>query len=349
MIKSLNKKFLPGVLVLIFLLTMAISEAALSQESPAGEQNVLRRASLEWMQIGMEQYQSKQFTQAEQSFRRALVFQKYLTDAERNRLNKFLANARIAISKEKQAGASPQTAEKLVQQPQPVKAAAKVEKPAADPRATEQKPQQVKKVPKTISDPPGTQQVQPVVMAQPGVPKIDIPAEIPGDIVVVKKRSTGGNLQTLSAWLTENRREILMIGLPLLAVLVIITKLQGRKKRPGRRVYENPALASSSSFIGARLNEGNGNGNSKNGRPASAAANPAFKPFETNELWPGRKDKFEEGDSVSARAGRKQCGKCKELKPLSDFYKNKSTKDGLARWCKECKRQYSKNRTAGKK
>jgi hypothetical protein len=370
MIKFLNKKFLPGVLALIFLLTMAVSEAALSQESQAGEQNVLRRASLEWMQVGMQQYQSKQFTDAEQSFRRALVFQKYLTDAERNQLNKYLANARIAISKSKQAVASKQKADESVKHTQPVKAAAKVEKAPVDRPAAEQGRQQIKKVPKTISNQPSPQQVQPVVAAKPSAPKMELAAETQSDIVVVKNKSSGGKLQGFSAWLTENRGNILMIGLPVLAVLIFISKLQNRRKRPGRRVFENPALAITS-FIGSRLNGGNGNGNSKNGRPASAAANskqksftqstehwkknaiqspPVGKPFETNQIWPGRKDKFEDTGVVSAtEVEKKQCGKCKELKPLSDFYKNKSTKDGLARWCKECKRQYSKKRTAGKK
>lgn len=370
MIKSLNKKFLPGVLAMIFLLTMALSDAAVSQESQAGEQNVLRRASLEWMQVGMQQYKSKQFTDAEQSFRRALVFQKYLTDSERNQLNKYLANARIAISKSKQADASMQKADESVKRAQPVKAAAKVEKAPAGRPIAEQGRQQIKKVLDKTSSQPGRQQVQPVVAAKPSVPKMDLAAETHSNIVVVKNKSSGSKLKGLSAWLTDNRPLILMIGLPVLAVLIFISKLQNRRKRPGRRVYENPALTSSSSFIGTRLNGGNGNGNLQNGRSASVAANPGQKsfaqsmehwkknaiqtpavgkPFETNESRPRRKDKFEDDDTAGVKTEQKQCCKCKELKPLSEFYKNRSTRDGLARWCKECKRQYSKKRTAGKK
>jgi hypothetical protein len=338
MIKSLDKRFLPGVSVLIFLLIMALTGVTLSRESQAGKQNILRQASLEWMQMGMEQYQSKQFSDAEQSFRRALVFHKYLTDAERNQLNKYLANARIAISKGKQAVASPQTADKSVKQPQPVKAAAG--RPAA-----EQKPQQVKKVPKTISSQTAQQKVQPLVAAKPSMSKIQLAAETPSSIVVVKNKSSVGKLQGLSAWLTENRREILMISLPLLAVLIIISKMQGKRKRPGRRVYENPALATS--FIGVRLNDGNGNGDSKNGRSASAVAvNPKRKSFKQSmEHW--RKNAIQ-----SPAAGKpfeqKLCAKCNKMKDLSDFHKNKSSRDGLASWCKECKSEYRKKRTAGK-
>lgn len=32
----------------------------------------------------------------------------------------------------------------------------------------------------------------------------------------------------------------------------------------------------------------------------------------------------------------KQCKQCKEVKPVADYYKNKTTKDGLQRYCKVC-------------
>ena len=38
----------------------------------------------------------------------------------------------------------------------------------------------------------------------------------------------------------------------------------------------------------------------------------------------------------------KQCSKCKEQKPLSDFAKNAARKDGLQGNCKSCHRQYVK-------
>lgn len=34
----------------------------------------------------------------------------------------------------------------------------------------------------------------------------------------------------------------------------------------------------------------------------------------------------------------KKCTKCKKVLPISEFYKNRSTKDGLSRWCKDCTR-----------
>lgn len=38
----------------------------------------------------------------------------------------------------------------------------------------------------------------------------------------------------------------------------------------------------------------------------------------------------------------KICNKCKQEKPLSEFNKNKSYKDGLDCYCKECRKSYGK-------
>jgi len=41
----------------------------------------------------------------------------------------------------------------------------------------------------------------------------------------------------------------------------------------------------------------------------------------------------------------KVCNQCKEVKPLTDFYKHPKTRDGRFQRCKECKREYyQKNR-----
>lgn len=45
------------------------------------------------------------------------------------------------------------------------------------------------------------------------------------------------------------------------------------------------------------------------------------------------------GDEVKT----KRCYRCKREKELSDFGKNRSRKDGLATWCKECQKQYRDN------
>jgi hypothetical protein len=343
MIKSPDKRFLPGVLALIFLLTAALPGPALSQESGSGEQNVLRQASIKWMQVGIKQYQSRQFTDAEQSFRNALVFQKYLTEAERKQLNDYLAKAQTA----------PTTPEPALKQPQPADAPAKVEKPAES---------------------PPTQKVQPAKLDGPNSPAIPLTAETPPDATVTKDKDFKSQFMQLSDWLAANRANILMVGLPILAVLMLIAKFQARKRRPGTRVYSNPAIVSSS-FIGAKLSAGRPGGkrhkDSHKLRPAPVpAANPgqkgftqslehwrkhainapaAGKPFETSEAVPQRKDKFEDTGVPAGEVEKKLCGRCRELKPVTEFYKNKSTSDGLARWCKQCKQQYRKEHHSAKK
>lgn len=38
----------------------------------------------------------------------------------------------------------------------------------------------------------------------------------------------------------------------------------------------------------------------------------------------------------------KKCSKCKEVKPVTEFYKNRNNPDGLMRWCKSCRKKYEK-------
>ena len=373
MIKSFDKRFLAGILALVFMLIMTLPDVTLSLEEQARKQGILRKASLQWMQVGMDQYRSDQFTEAEVSFRRALVFKKYLTEAERQQLDEFVANTSIALSEGKQAVANIQTADQSVEPNQPVKAAAIVEKVEAGQTPAE------KGLEKIIAQP--TERKEPAVkVAEPNASKIQLAAESSNGIVVVKDQSFSSKLNRLSAWLTQNRRNILMIGLPTLAVLIFISKLQGRRKRPGRRVYRNHVPANTS-YIGSRLN-GNGENSravkkSKNRRSAPAAvekperksftqstehwkekhsghvpADVKPKPFQTSEKWPQRKDKFEDENPAVTKDGQKQCSKCKEFKDLSDFHKDKSCKDGLASWCKDCKaiaaRENRKKRAAEK-
>jgi hypothetical protein len=372
--KSFGKRLLPGSLALIFLLTIIRPGSTFSQETQAGRQEVLRQASLQWMQVGEQQYQSKEFAQAEQSFRRALVFQKYLTDDERNKLNGLLANTRKASSEGFQADQVTQTAEDSNEPNQPAKDMAVKEDIKADQPPVEAQPRPIKKILDKIKDQSGRQKAQPVAMAESSVSNVQLAAESQSDIAVTKDEDFHAKLIQLSDWLEANRPNILLISLPILFVLIVISRFQGRKRRPGRRVYQNPALTGSSSFIGARLDGGRKTKRrdkfSKIRTPAPVAASPkqggftqsmehwrrnaikphtSGKPFETGKVRPQRKDKFETTGTDVAEDGRKQCSKCKELKPFSEFYKNRSTNDGLARWCKECKSEYRKNHKAEKK
>jgi len=368
-----------GTTASIFLLIMALSDITLSQESQAGKEEVLRKASLRWMQVGMQQYERNQFSDAELSFRRARVFQKYLTDAERERLDEFLANARIAISEGIQAVASTQTADESVEPNKPVKAVVNVEKVKDIRPLAEQGRRQTTESIDKISSQSSPQKEQSVKAVEPSISKIQVTAGSSNGVSLFKDGTLSSKLMQLSSWLSQNRLNILMICLPVLAVLIFISKLQARRKRPGRRVYTNRVPASSS-FIGSNLNGSNENSRAVKGSKKRRFAPTAVekpkrksftqstehwkkepagltsatgKSFRTNEQWPQRKDKFEYENLTVVSDEQKQCGKCGELKALSDFHKDKSSKDGLARWCKECKakaaRESRKKRAAEKK
>lgn len=362
MVNFHNKKILFGVLFSIFFLTITFPAVTFSEEKPAARQNVLRQASLEWMKVGIRQYQSDQFTDAEQSFRRALVFKKYLTDAELSNLNEYLTKTRTAITEGKQP----------IENMQPFKAVEEVK--SSEPLPVNQS-QQTEKEPTTINSQIG----QPVLSATTTEPielKVQTTADSPRDAaIVVKDESLRAEYMRLSDWLGENRRNVLMVGLPVLGVLVIIMKLQGLKRRPGRRVYANPALANGS-FIGANL-VGNHEKKRrhkvfKRGHSIPAAeSKPKRKGFEqktdhwrekhfghsnhagkkpnTSEVRPQRKEESETDAGTVTKTEKKECTRCKKLKPHSEFYKNRSTRDGLARWCKQCKAEYRKQRAADKK
>jgi len=57
-----------------------------------------------------------------------------------------------------------------------------------------------------------------------------------------------------------------------------------------------------------------------------------------------KKHIFQKNDSrIRDAQGRKQCAKCKEWLPESEFYPGTNTKDGLRSECKECWGEYKKN------
>ncbi|MHC4440574.1 MAG: hypothetical protein ACYS3S_24770, partial [Planctomycetota bacterium] len=183
---SVNRKYLFVIPAMIFLLAMSLPEVTFSRESQPDKPNVLRQASLEWMQVGIKQYQSEQFADAEKSFRRALVFRKYLTEAERLKINTFLAKARIDLSEGKQPAASAKTDDKPAEQDQPAEAEEKVK--SSEPLPVKQ--QQTEKEPKTINS-RIEQKVQSVKPAEPDAPEIQLAAETSTDVdvIVVKDKS----------------------------------------------------------------------------------------------------------------------------------------------------------------
>jgi hypothetical protein len=452
MIKSFDRRFLSGILALIFLLTIALSDVTLSQESQDGKQNIARQASVKWMRVGIEQYRRDLFIEAERSFRRARVFQNYLTAAERRQLNEFLANARIGISEGKQAIPSTQTTDKPAEPNQPVEAEVKVEKvvekvKGSEP-STERGRELIREGPVLIKEgreqteerakaeaqlqaqaqaysaleeqlkaetqarlkaqqeaqaqakartsaeekadseaaarleaqkiasqevrarakleeqlrakaelrakieaeakeaiaatkadaeakaesyaatikqieeklkvqteerakaeaqlqaqaqaysaleeqlkaetqarSKAQQEERAVKTVEPEAPEIQVEAESSqDDVIVIKDKSFKAEFLRLLARLSQDWRNVLIIGLSALVVLVLISRVRAIRSRPGRKVHKNRVPANSS-FIGSRLNEGGGNNQtvkgSKNGGSASTvASNPKRKSFE---------------------------------------------------------------------
>lgn len=66
----------------------------------------------------------------------------------------------------------------------------------------------------------------------------------------------------------------------------------------------------------------------------------AKKNGKTKAKKPSRK--AESPAQAVKKTDQKQCRKCKKNKPLTEFHKNASSHDGLARWCKVCKTKAAK-------
>jgi len=56
--------------------------------------------------------------------------------------------------------------------------------------------------------------------------------------------------------------------------------------------------------------------------------------------------KNDPGVSIKTHIGDKTCSKCREVKTVDNFHKNRSTKDGLSPICKLCKCQVDNKRNA---
>lgn len=74
-------------------------------------------------------------------------------------------------------------------------------------------------------------------------------------------------------------------------------------------------------------------------------------PFHEKRERPKKNTKYDDNHHANRRkVSKKICRKCKKQKAKSDFHRDRSCKDGLARWCKECKakaaRKYRKKQKA---
>ena len=97
-----NRKSLLVVSVLILLLTVALSEVALSQADETDKKKVVHQVALKWIEIGKEQYKRGYYRASEQSFLRAQDYKEYLTAAEWEELGKLLGKVhKAAVERER--------------------------------------------------------------------------------------------------------------------------------------------------------------------------------------------------------------------------------------------------------
>lgn len=59
-----------------------------------------------------------------------------------------------------------------------------------------------------------------------------------------------------------------------------------------------------------------------------------------NRLWIPKKQEPKTKMKIEPDGKIKVCTKCDQGKPVSEFYKHKSSPDGLMSWCKQCHREY---------
>ena len=116
------------IMVLALLLTTALPKVASSEGNGADEQKkkVVRQVAQRWIQVGVENYKKGLFEAAAQSFVRAQEYKGYLTAAELEKLNDLIEETHIALER-KRILEHIQTAYKLIEQGELIKAKAHLE------------------------------------------------------------------------------------------------------------------------------------------------------------------------------------------------------------------------------
>jgi hypothetical protein len=228
LIRSLDRKLLPGILAWVFLLTMVLSGVTSSQADEASKRAMLRQAAQKWIQVGVEQYQRDLFEDAKQSFRRARVYRKYLTAAERKQLKEFLAKARSAESEGKQVLTSIQTVDGSAKQGQLTKTGSRVEKAKGSESLSKEGREQIGEGPKTITAQPGEQKERKAGAAEPVVVKEQAKEVSSPRVTVIKAESFTERFTRYSWWLYGRQRVLLMIGAGLVVLLLILVARRQR-------------------------------------------------------------------------------------------------------------------------
>ena len=152
LIKAFGGKSLPAILALVLLLATAMSGVARSQSNEAEKQKVIREVAEMRMDVGEEQYKRGYFEAAEKTFLEAQAYEKYLTAAQRKRLNEDLEKTHIAILERKRILDHIRTARELVAQGQLTRAKVHLEKVKDSKSLAKEKREQIVELLKIIDN-----------------------------------------------------------------------------------------------------------------------------------------------------------------------------------------------------
>ena len=96
--KFLGRKLGLVILTSVLLLTVILSQVALSQQADGTDRTeVVRQVARKWIQVGVEQYDRGLYKASEQSLLRAYDYREYLTAVERKELDELLEKTHIAV------------------------------------------------------------------------------------------------------------------------------------------------------------------------------------------------------------------------------------------------------------
>ena len=126
--KFCGRRTLSVVLVSVFLLVIAFSGVAPSQESGADKDRILRQIVQKYIEVGTGQYGRGFFDEAEKTFLMAQGYQEYLVPAEQQQLTELLARTRVAMGERKRIVETYQAIMDLIGREELVKAKAELEK-----------------------------------------------------------------------------------------------------------------------------------------------------------------------------------------------------------------------------
>jgi len=127
LIKPFGSKYLLIILASLLLLATSLSEVASARTNKNDKKKIFRQIAQNYIELGTEEYRRGLYAQAERSFLRAQHYQKYLTDAERKKLNDLLEKAHKAVVERERIVERIQAADKLIKEGQLVKAKTQLE------------------------------------------------------------------------------------------------------------------------------------------------------------------------------------------------------------------------------